>query len=301
MRFSFWPHAAATWNDILATASHAEQTGWDGVYIADHFLPSMGDDSGPTNECLALTAALAATVPRIRLGTLVCGNTYRHPAVLANQAATIDQISGGRLVLGLGAGWQENEHEAYGIELPAPGPRLDRLEEACAVVNALLREPRTTFDGTYYSLTNAPCEPKPVQDPLPLLIGGGGEKRTLRIAALFADEWNVWGTPELLAHKGAILEQHCEAVGRDPAEIQRSTQALLFMSDDQEFLQRIRDAALPRPMLIGTPAEVTETLGRYADAGVDEFIVPDFTLPPVGPERWELMDRFITEAAAPLR
>jgi F420-dependent oxidoreductase-like protein len=301
MRFSFWVNAAASWDDILATASHAEQTGWDGVYVADHFLPSLGDDGGPMNECLALLAALAAAVPRVRLGSLVCGNTYRHPAVLANQAATIDQISGGRLVLGLGAGWQENEHEAYGIELPAPGPRLDRLEEACIVVKGLLGEPRTTFDGTYYTLTDAPCEPKPVQDPLPLLIGGGGEKRTLRIAAQFADEWNVWGDPDLLAHKGAILEQHCEAVSRDVADIRRSTQALLFMSDDQTFLQQIRDAALPRPMLIGTPSEVTDTLGQYLEAGVDEFIVPDFTLPPAGTERWELMDRFLTEAAAPLR
>jgi alkanesulfonate monooxygenase SsuD/methylene tetrahydromethanopterin reductase-like flavin-dependent oxidoreductase (luciferase family) len=210
-------------------------------------------------------------------------------------------MSGGRLVLGLGAGWQENEHDAYGIPLHAPGPRLDMLEEACQVVKGLLTQPRTSFAGEYYNLTDAPCEPKPVQDPLPLLIGGGGEKRTLRIAARFADEWNVWGTPELLAHKGGILEQHCDAVGRDSAEIQRSTQALLFMSDDQEFLQRIRDAALPRPMLIGTPAEVTDTLGRYAEAGVDEFIVPDFTLPPAGPERWDLMDRFLTEAAASLR
>lgn len=301
MRISFWADAASTWSDILASAQHAEQTGWDGVYIADHFLPSLGDDSGPMNECLALVAALAATVPRVRLGTLVCGNTYRHPAVLANQAATIDQISGGRLVLGLGAGWQENEHQAYGIELPPPGPRLDRLEEACAVVKGLLSQPRTSFDGAYYSLADAPCEPKPVQDPLPLLIGGGGVKRTLRIAARFADEWNVWGTPELLAEKGAILEQHCEAVDRDPSEIQRSTQALLFMSDDEAFLQRIRDAALPRPMLIGTPPEVADTLGRYVEAGVDEFIVPDFTLPPVGPERWELMDRFLAEAAAPVR
>lgn len=301
MRFSFWPDAAQPWADILATARHAEATGWDGIYVADHFLPSMGDPGGPVHECWGLLAGLAASVPRLRLGSLVCGNTYRHPAVLANQAATVDRVSGGRLVLGLGAGWQQNEHDAYGIPLPAPRERLDMLEEACEVVTGLLREQRTTFRGTHYSLTDAPCEPKPTQARLPLLIGGGGEKRTLRIAARFADAWNVWGTPETLAHKGAVLDGHCEAVGRDPGEIERSTQALLFMSDDESFLQRIRDAELPRPTLVGTPGEVAETLSHYAAAGVDELIVPDFTLPAVGPARWELMDRFLAEAAAPLR
>jgi F420-dependent oxidoreductase-like protein len=301
MRFSFWPNSAQSWSDIEATARHAEETGWDGVYVADHFLPSLGDDGGPMHECFGLLTGLAASVPRLRLGSLVCGNTYRHPAVLANQAVTVDHVSGGRFVLGLGAGWQENEHDAYGISLPPVRERLDRLEEACAVVKSLLTQPRTTFEGQHYVLRDAPCEPKPLQDPLPLLIGGGGEKRTLRIAARFADEWNVWGTPELLAHKGRVLEQHCDDVGRDPGEIAHSAQALLFMSDDQDFLQRIRDADMPRPMLIGTAAEVRDTLNAYRDAGVDEFIVPDFTLPPVGAQRWEVMDRFIGEAATGLR
>ncbi len=300
MRFSFWPNASQPWADILATAQHAEATGWDGVYVADHFMPSIGDDGGPTLECFGLLAGLATAVPRVRLGSLVCGNTYRHPAVLANQAATVDQLSGGRLVLGLGAGWQQNEHDAYGIPLPDPKPRLDMLEEACQVVMGQLRQPRTTFAGAYYQLDNAPCEPKPVQERLPLLIGGGGEKRTLRIAARFADEWNVWGTPEIVAHKSGVLERHCDDVGRDPNTIARSTQALLFMSDDEAFLQRIRDADIPRPTIVGTVAEVTEILGRYRDVGVAELIVPDFTLPPAGAERWDLMDRFITEAAAPL-
>ncbi len=301
MRFSVWPNTAQPWSDIVEVAHRAEATGWDGVYVADHFMPSIGDDGGPTLECFGLLAGLATAVPRVRLGSLVCGNTYRHPAVLANQAATVDQLSGGRLVLGLGAGWQQNEHDAYGIPLPDPKPRLDMLEEACQVVMGLLRQPRTTFAGAYYQLDNAPCEPKPVQERLPLLIGGGGEKRTLRIAARFADEWNVWGTPEIVAHKSGVLERHCDDVGRDPNTIARSTQALLFMSDDDAFLQRIRDANLPRPTIVGTVTEVTEILGRYRDVGVAELIVPDFTLPPAGAERWDLMDRFITEAAAPLR
>jgi alkanesulfonate monooxygenase SsuD/methylene tetrahydromethanopterin reductase-like flavin-dependent oxidoreductase (luciferase family) len=220
--------------------------------------------------------------------------------VLANQACSVDRISGGRLVLGLGAGWQENEHEAYGIPLPSPKPRLDMLEEACQVVKGLTTQPRTDLDGHHYQLHNAPCEPKPMQQPLPLLVGGGGERRTMPIAARYADEWNVWGTAELLAQKGEVLERHCDDVDRDPKEIARSCQALLFMSDDDAFLTRMRDANIPRPTLIGTPSEITDALGAYLEAGVDEFIVPDFTLPAAGDERWELMDQF-QEAAASLR
>ena len=134
MRLSIWPNAAATWESLLATATHAEQTGWDGVWMADHFMPASGDPQGPINEALAYVAGLAAAVPRLRLGTLVCGNTYRHPAVLAKQAATIDNISGGRLILGLGAGWQEREHAAYGIPFHTVKERLDRFEEACQLV-----------------------------------------------------------------------------------------------------------------------------------------------------------------------
>src|SRR5688500_4097635 len=176
MRFSVWPNAAQPWDDILDVAQHAEATGWDGVWIADHFMPNEADPSGPTNECWTLLAALGAAVPRVRLGALVTGNTYRHPAVLAKMAATVDQVSGGRIVLGLGAGWQENEHAAYGIPFFTTRERLERLEEACEIVKGLFSQPRTSFEGRHYTLRDAPLEPKPVQDPLPLLVGGGGEK-----------------------------------------------------------------------------------------------------------------------------
>jgi F420-dependent oxidoreductase-like protein len=194
-----------------------ESTGWDGVCYADHFMPNGEDTSGPWSEAWTTIAALAASVPRIRVFPLVTGNTYRHPAVLAKMAATVDHISGGRLVLGLGAGWQENEHLAYGIPLYDIRERLARLEEACRVIKGLFTDPRTTFHGKYYQLEDAPLEPKPVQDPLPLLIGGGGEKITLRIAARYADEWNVWGDVETLRSKMAVLERHCAEVGRDPS------------------------------------------------------------------------------------
>ncbi|MEO1059999.1 MAG: TIGR03560 family F420-dependent LLM class oxidoreductase [Actinomycetota bacterium] len=302
MRFSFWPSASQPWESVLEPCRHAEATGWDGIWIADHFLPFAGDVDEPMLEAWGTLAALAVAVPRVRLGTLVCGNTYRHPAVLANQAATTDVVAGGgRVVLGIGAGWQENEHAAYGIELGSVRWRLDRFEEACAVLRSLLRDERTDHAGEHYTLTDAPMQPKSGGDrPMPLLVGGGGEQRTLRIAARYADEWNVWGDPELMRHKIGVLERHGEDVGRDPSEVERSAVALLFLSDDEDWLARIRGRDIERPSIIGTPAELVETVAEYRDAGVDELIVPDFTLGG-GQRRLDTMDRFLTEVAAEFR
>src|SRR5262245_7189154 len=183
MRFSFWPASTQPWEDVLEMARHVESTGWDGFFFCDHFMPNGRNVEVPWAEVFTTLGGLAAAVPRIRLGTLVCGNTYRHPAVLAKMAATLDHMSGGRFVLGLGAGWQENEHVAYGIPFYTLQERLARLDEACRVVKALFGEKRATFKGQYYQLEDAVLEPKPVQQPLPLLVGGGGEKVTLRIAA----------------------------------------------------------------------------------------------------------------------
>jgi F420-dependent oxidoreductase-like protein len=206
MRFGIWPTPAQPWDDIREIASHCERTGWDTVYVADHFMPN-GPGTAPLDgdmlECWSVIAALAASVPRIRLAPLVTSVTYRHPAVLANIAAAVDQISHGRLTLGIGAGWQLNEHAAYGIELGPLRERMDRFEEAVQVVRGLLDQPRTTFQGEHFQLQDAPNQPAPVQRRLPLLIGGGGERRTLRIAARYADEWNAWTTPDLLAHSAA--------------------------------------------------------------------------------------------------
>jgi F420-dependent oxidoreductase-like protein len=296
MHFGFWPNASQAWSDILAGAADAERTGWDSVWIADHFLPFTDDTSGPVHECWALLAGLAVAVPRVRLGSLVVGNTYRHPAVLAKQAVSVDHLAGGRVVLGLGAGWQENEHVAYGIEYPSVKGRLDRLEEACAVITSLLRQDRSTFDGIYYPLRDAPLAPRPV-GPLPLLVGGGGEQRTLRIAARYADEWNTWGTPDLLAHKGAVLERHCADVGRDPATIGRSANALLFLSEDESWLAPRRDRDVGRPTIVGTPAEVVDIVGAYAEAGVDELIIPDFNLGPPSRRR-DTIELFMNEVAS---
>ncbi len=216
MKFSAWPGSAAPWADILEECKHIEATGWDGIWIADHFMPNRPENTGPTQEAWSLLAALAALVPRVRLGTLVTGNTYRHPAVLAKQVAQVDIISGGRVVLGLGAGWQENEHVAYGIPFYTVGGRLRRLEEAVQIIRGLFDNERTTFEGKHYKVKDAPLAPKPVQARLPILIGGGGEKVTMRIAAQYADEWNTWGTPEVLAHKSKVLDAHCAGARARP-------------------------------------------------------------------------------------
>ena len=296
MRFSFWPTPSLPYQDVIQLAQHAEQTGWDGLWYADHFMPNAEDTSVPWPEAWTTLSAVAAVVPRIRIGTLVTGNTYRHPAVLAKMAATLDHISDGRVVLGLGSGWQENEHRQYGIEFYTVNERLARLEEACQVIKALYNEEKANFTGNFYTLTEASLEPKPVQANLPLLIGGGGEKVTLRITAQYADEWNVWGDPEILRHKMAILDKHCADVGRDPKAIQRSAVALLFMSDDAAFVENMRNTETPMPKIVGSASEIKDIVAQYADAGVDELIVPDFTLGN-SEQKMATMDTFLQQVA----
>jgi F420-dependent oxidoreductase-like protein len=287
------------WGEILELVQHCEATGWDGVYFADHFMPNSGTleaMDGPTFDCWSILAGLAATTSRLRLAPLVTSVTYRHPTVLANIAAAVDNMSNGRLLLGLGAGWQENEHAAYGLELGTIKQRLDRFEEAVQVIRSLTRENRTNFKGDYYAVTDAPNQPAPVQEQLPILIGGGGEKRTMRIAAQYADEWNVWSDPAILEHKVGVLRRHCDDLGRDPAEIKVSTQAMLFMSDDEEWLKTKRGTSA----LVGTPKEIVEIIGAYKEAGCDEMIIPDFTMG--NPQRRkDTCDQFVDEVASNFR
>ncbi len=300
MRFSVWPNPNQSFEDVLELARHAEATGWDGVWFADHFMPNAENTRVPQLEMWTVLSALAVTVPRIRFGPLVTGNTYRHPAVLAKMAATVDHMSGGRLVLGLGAGWQENEHRQYGIPFYTVRERLQRLAEACEMIKSLFENETTSFSGKHYALESAVLEPKPLQRPLPLLIGGGGEKVTLRIAARFADEWNVWGDVARLKHKMALLDGYCAELGRPPRAIQRSAVALLFLTDDRAFLERLRSRPLDRPVIAGNSDEVRELVRAYRDAGVDELIVPDFTLGKRD-QKLATLDRFMREVASPLR
>ena len=296
MRFSFWPTPSQSYTDVLALAQHVEKTGWDGFWYADHFMPNAPDTSAPWPEAWTTLAAVGAMVPRLRMGTLVTGNTYRHPAVLAKMAATVDHITNGRVVLGIGSGWQENEHTQYGLPFYTVAERLARLDEACQVIQSLFTQEKSDFKGRFYQLDNASLEPKPVQKPLPLLIGGGGEKVTLKITAKYANEWNVWGTVDTLRQKMAILDAHCAEIGRNPKEIKRTAVALLFMSDDEAYLAKMREAKIQQANIIGTPAEVKEIVQAYAAAGVDELIVPDFTLGPTK-QKIATLDRFITDVA----
>ena len=302
MRFSVWPNLAQPWTDVVEVAQHAEATGWDGVWVADHF---MGDGGGfgavetPTLEATAALAGLATLTERVRIGSLVLGATYRHPAVVANWAATVDGMSNGRLVLGVGAGWQENEHEQYGIELPAVRARVDRFAEACTIMRGLLADERTTFEGAYFQITDAYCEPKPVQDHLPLLIGGKGD-RMLGLTARVADEWNMWSLPATIAERAAVLDRRCEAIGRDPAEIQRSTQALFLLTDDADAARRFVDAVAPRAAVAGPTDAIAEVVEGWRQTGVDEVIVPDASLGR-GSRRLDTLDALITEVAPAFR
>jgi len=300
MRFSFWTGNGQSWEDTLEGCRYAEITGWDGIWYADHFMPNEENVDQPIHEAWTVLAAIAACVPRVRIGPLVAGNTYRNPALTAKIATTVDHISGGRVVLGIGAGWQENEHEKYGFDFSTLKGRLDRLDEAVEIITSLLRNPRTDFDGKHYSVVDAPLDPKPIQNKVPLMIGGGGRKRTLRTAALHADEWNYWGMPDDIEELSGVLNAHCEDVGRDPAEIQRSACALMFIAEDEEKLSRFRDKDFGRATIVGTPPEVVDIVGSYAEIGLDELIVPDFTFGPLERKK-ESMDLFIEQVAPEFR
>ncbi|MDI2131614.1 LLM class F420-dependent oxidoreductase [Yinghuangia seranimata] len=245
-----------TWDELLALWRAADEAEvFESAWTFDHFYPIYGDPDGPCLEGWTTLAALAQATTRIRIGCLVSGVVYRHPAVLANMAATVDLISGGRLELGLGAGWSERETTAYGIELGSLTERFDRFEEACEVITSLLRDPVTDFAGRYYTLTGARCEPKGPQRPHPpVCIGGGGEKRTLRIAAKYAQHWNFpGGAPADFVRKRDVLHAHCADLGRDPSEITTSTHLLMWPDK--------------------TVADVVAQAEAYAEAGLDLGIV----------------------------
>jgi len=310
MRFAIFSSMGnTTWRDVEALWRHAEQTGWDAACVTDHFMPNTPDRVGDMLESWTTLTALAALTKRMRVGTIVSGNTYRHPAVLAKMAANVDIISGGRLICGMGAGWQENEHQAYGLPFYTVGERLQRLDEACQVLNMLWTQERSTFKGKYYQLDDAPLMPKPVQKPRPeLMIGGGGEKVTLKIVARWADHWNVWGGPDILAQKGKILDGYCAAIGRDPKTILRSAVMVPVLSEDraqidkvqQIFMQRMsRDEASAKDtMLAGSVAQIQDKLGRLREAGVGLLFIPTMFL---GKDQRSPLDGFIEKVAPALR
>lgn len=232
-----------TYQDILRVWLEADRIpSIEHAWAFDHFIPLGPDPTGPQLEGWTLLGALAARTERMRLGLMVTGNIYRHPAVLANIATTVDIISNGRLDFGIGAGWNELETSMYGIPLYSPGERIRRLGEACEVIKLLWTETRANFDGKYYQLKEALCEPKPVQKPYPpFVIGGSGERLTLRVVAQYASVWNfVGGSVDDFRHKSEVLDQHCAAIGRNPAEIERSIQRPINYADLREAVDGIR-------------------------------------------------------------
>ncbi len=223
-----------TYDALLKVWQDADRTpAFEHAWLFDHFAPIQGSLDGPCFEGWTLLAALAAQTQRIRLGLMVAGNTYRNPAVHAHMAATVDVISGGRLDFGVGAGWNEYEHQSMGIPLYPPGERIRRLGEACEIAQRLFTQQLTDFEGRYYQLAQARCEPKPIQKPHPpFVIGGGGEQLTLRVVARYADVWNSMpANVEEFQHKVRVLHEHCAAVGRDPAQIELSVQTRVNYDD----------------------------------------------------------------------
>jgi len=268
----------------LATAG--EESGFTSIWVMDHFyqLPALGGAEQPILEAYTLLGALAARTRRAELGTLVTGVTYRNPALVAKMTTTLDVISGGRAVLGIGAAWHDLEHDALGYPFPPAGERLDRLEEAVQICASLFTEDSTTFDGRYYQLRDARNVPRPIRpDGIPIMIGGGGERRTLRLVAQYADRCNIAGDVDTIRHKLDVLRGHCADLGRDPASITTTRLGSLFLSATPDEAAQTRDtlvglagAEFVATCTIGTEDEVAEQVAALLDAGLDE---PIFNLP----------------------
>ena len=269
---------------IARIARTAEDSGFDSVWVMDHFyqITMVGPTTDPMLEAYSLLSAIAARTERVRLGALVSGVTYRNPALLAKTVTTLDVISSGRAILGLGAAWNDEEHAGYGFEFPPVKERMDRLEEALQICRAMFTEEAPSFEGRYFSIDCALNNPRPLRRFIPILVGGGGEQRTLRLVARYADACNLFGDPATVRHKLDVLERHCAEVGRDPAEITRTRLGTLILRPtEEEAGHAAAEAASARGMTreqlramatIGGPDTVAEELGAYADAGVEGFI-----------------------------
>lgn len=280
------PQIKRTWAEARAAAEEFDRLGFDSLWVCDHLygvpMPQL-----PILEAWSELAAVAAVTCRAELGTLVTPPFFRHASVLAKQVATVDQIAGGRVILGLGSGWFASEFEAYGLDFPPIGERLRALEETCAVVRRMWSEPTVTFEGRYVRVRDVMCEPKPVRRP-PILIGGGGEKRLLRLAAEHADIWNNLAVHQAeLGRKVEVLRRHCEAVGRDPAAIEISQQCVVVIAADAAAASEAIAKAtriygghmggdLEAHGIWGTPGQVIERLRRYVELGCTHFIMEFF-------------------------
>ncbi len=293
-----------SYGELLQLWQRADALGYDSAWLFDHFLPITGERTGPCFEGWTLLTALAAQTQRLHAGCLVTSVIYRHPAVLANMGATLDVVTGGRLELGIGAGWFEAETVAYGMPFPRTGERLAQLEEALQVIRMLWTQDYSDFKGRHFTLTQARCEPKPVQKPNPTIwVGGQGEKVTLRVVAAQADGWDTDMLPlDVYAHKLDVLAQHCARVGRDPTTVRKMIHFAGVIAEDERTAQQRAEALaqqwntsvaeLRGRVLMGTPQQAAEQLMAYSEWGVEHFV-----LSLAAPYDMKMVELYINEVA----
>jgi F420-dependent oxidoreductase-like protein len=272
----------AMFEHVAELAVAGEDSGFDSVWVMDHFwqLPPLGGSTQPMLEGYTLLGGLAARTRRVKVGTLVTGVTYRNPALLAKMVTTLDIVSAGRAILGIGAAWYEDEHDGLGFDFPAAGERLDRLEEALQICRAMFTEEAPSFEGKHYRIEKALNIPRPVQpNGPPIMVGGSGEKRTLRLVAQYGDMCNIFGSPATIRRRLDVLRRHCADVGRDPNEITTSSLGSLFLSSSPDEAEQtsgfLRDSAGPdyeERFTVGHPPAVLEQVEAAIDAGLDYMI-----------------------------
>ncbi|MGA7762171.1 MAG: TIGR03560 family F420-dependent LLM class oxidoreductase [Candidatus Binataceae bacterium] len=302
VEFAFWsPQAGATVKTLLDRAEMAERLGYHSFWLVDHFW-TLGMPDVDLLEAVTMMSAIAARTGRVRIGTLVLCNSFRNPALLAKSLTTIDHISNGRLEVGLGAGWMEQEYRANGYEFPSVGIRLRQLEEGLQILKAMFTENRATFKGRYYTVTDAPNNPKPVQKPHPpIMIGGAGEKVMLRLVAKYADRWNCPAGYRDFKKTLGVLHEHCRAVARDPKEITVSEQLMLCIGANKaEADQKWEMAKGRKPFSFtavkGTPDEVIKQLRERVAWGITMFTIMFADMAP--PQTVELFAREVMPAFA---
>ena len=290
----------ASWPEIVRIWQRAESLGYDTAWTYDHFVAVMMDPFDPCLEAYSCLAALAVHTRTIRIGALVTGNTYRHPAILAKMATTVDVISNGRLEFGIGAGWYQPEHEMFGLHFGTARERCERLDEALCVVRALWAEPQSTFEGRHYQIDAAIAEPKPVQRPHPpITVAGAGERRLLPVVARHADAWSSFGSPDVYRRKIEVLRRYCEAEGRDCDAIEKGVLVPTAITDDLSsaaplvqgyaMYQGLREEEACSWMLLGTVDDVCRQIDAFIDAGVGHFVVT------LSPYNFDVFERFALE------
>jgi len=283
MRFGAQLWSQATdWPTLRDSALAAEAAGWDSVWTWDHMLAIFGPWEQPILEGWMALSGLAPLTHRVRLGLMVGANTFRNPGHTAKLATTLDQLSGGRSVLGIGGAWFEREHDAFGIPFRSGfGERLDALDEAVMLIRRLLDGERVSHEGRFYTFRDGLCEPRPVQDRLPILVGGSGPKKTLRTVARYADGWNTAGSVDEVRERLAILDGHCEAVGRDRSEIELTVSFPMVLRDSREAAERVFAALLAHngtpnagnvPTVLGSPSDVAAAIEPYRAMGFSTII-----------------------------